>query len=261
MGRKDNQMPSDIDVRGVDEKSANCGMRQSETAEPTAVRDFYDRVYHAKAAPTASISKHLRRIALRVGPWQGKHVLDVGCGVGDWLKIGASLGAIPAGVDISHMAIDACRRSLPQAELYCGPAEALPFRNGQFDFISCLGSIEHFLNPESALREMVRVAKRDALFLLLVPNADFPPRRLGLYSGTEQAAVKEEVLTLEAWNQLFESAGLRVQTRWKDLHVLSTSWIFRGPGYLWPLRLAQALALPLWPLRWQYQVYHLCKLR
>lgn len=249
-------MARDIDVSGVDEKSANGGKRRNET-----VRDFYDCVYHAKAAPTASISKHLRRTALRIGPWQGKRVLDVGCGTGGWLKTVAALGAIPTGVDISRVAVDACRQSLPQAELRCGTAEELPFREGRFDFISCLGALEHFLNPASTLREMVRVAKPEALFLLLVPNADFPPRRLGLYSGTEQAAVKEEVLTLEAWKQLFESAGLRVQTRWRDLHVLSTSWIFRGPCYLWPLRLAQALALPLWPLRWQYQVYHLCKLR
>ena len=243
------------------EESTNRGTERNESAEPTAARDFYNRVYHAKAAPTALISRHLRRTALRIGSWQGKHVLDVGCGAGDWLKTVTALGAIPTGIDISHIALDTCRRSLPQADLHCGAAEELPFPDGQFDFISCLGALEHFLHPESALREMTRVGKHDALFLLLVPNADFPPRRLGLYSGTEQAAVKEEVLTLEAWNQLFDSAGLRVQTRWRDLHVLSSSWIFRGPCYRWPLRLAQALALPLWPLGWQYQVYHLCKLR
>jgi hypothetical protein len=39
---------------------------------------------------------------------------------------------------------------------------------------------------------------------------------------------------------------------------MSASWIFRGKFYQWPLRAAQALALPFWPLAWQYQVYHLC---
>jgi len=43
--------------------------------------------------------------------------------------------------------------------------------------------------------------------------------------------------------------------------VVSAGWIFFGPWYRWPLRATQALALPFWPLTWQYQVYHLCKLK
>jgi ubiquinone/menaquinone biosynthesis C-methylase UbiE len=259
--RNDNQILRDNDTRMVGEKFTDGGTKPKGAVDCATVRDFYDRVYHANSAPTLSSSRHLRRIASRVGPLQGKRVLDVGCGVGDWLKTVAALGAIPAGVDISSVAVDACRRSLPKAELHCGPAEELPFRDGQFDLISCMGALEHFLNPEAALHEMVRVAKPEALFLLLVPNAHFPPRRLGFYSGTEQSVIKEEALTLEAWKQLFESAGLRVRMHWKDLHVLSISWIFRGPCHVWPLRLAQALVLPLWPISWQYQVYYLCKLQ
>jgi hypothetical protein len=37
------------------------------------------------------------------------------------------------------------------------------------------------------------------------------------------------------------------------------AWINQGPMHARPLRLMQALALPLWPLRWQYQVYFVCK--
>ena len=80
-------------------------------------------------------------------------------------------------------------------------------------------------------------------------------------AGTHQAQVHEEDRSLEEWQALFESAGLRVERRWRDLHVLSASWIFRGPWYLWFIRATQALALPLWPLSWQYQVYHLCGLK
>ena len=108
---------------------------------------------------------------------------------------------------------------------------------------------------------MVRVAKREAIFLLLVPNADFLTRRLGLYGGTQQAEVREDVRTLAGWEGLFDSTGLRVTRRWRDLHVLSWSWIAQGKWYSWPCRAAQALALPFWPLSWQYQVYHLCEIK
>ena len=190
-----------------------------------------------------------------------KRLLDVACGTGLWLRAAADLGAIPAGIDISPVALEVCKASLPTAELLCAPAERLPFADGRFDFISCLGALEHFLETETALREMIRVAKPNADFLLLVPNAGFLTRRLGLFAGTRQVEVREAVRSLEEWQRLFESVGLRIDMRWKDLHVISWSWIMRGPKHLWPMRAAQALALPVWPLSWQYQVYHLCVLR
>jgi SAM-dependent methyltransferase len=178
-----------------------------------------------------------------------------------WLRAIAALGAVPAGVDLSRVALDLCLIALPHAELHCGPAEKLPFADGQFDFVSCLGALEHFLDPARALQEMVRVATPDAEFLLLVPNADFPPSRLGLYGGTDQSSVREVLRSLEGWQELFESAGLTIVKRWRDLHVLSTSWITLGPWYFWPVRLTQALMLPIWPLFWQYQVYYHCSLK
>ena len=93
--------------------------------------------------------------------------------------------------------------------------------------------------------------------MILVPNKDFLTRRLGLYAGTRQVDAKEVVRTLEEWRALFEQAGLKVEARWKDLHVLSWRWISLGRWYRVPLRFAQAIMLAVWPLRWQYQVYHL----
>ena len=232
-----------------------------EALDHAGVRDYYDGVYHKYADVEARIPNHYRRLAKRFVPWWGKRLLDVGCGTGLWLRAVAELGAVTAGNDISQAAIDICKRSLPQAQLHCGPAEHLPFADRQFDFVSCLGALEHFLNPDAALREMSRVAKAEAGFLFLVPNADFLPRRWGLYSGTQQVAVHEQVRKLAEWQELFESAGFRIEARWKDLHVLTPSWIVNGSWYSWPLRAAQALALPCWPLCWQYQVYHQCRLR
>ncbi len=226
-----------------------------------AIREFYDRIYYAGATEAGAVAAHLRRLAKKFLPWNNQRLLDVACGTGQWLSAAAALGALPAGVDISQKALDVCRVTLPQADLHCGPAEQLPFAASAFDVISCLGALEHFLDPAAALREMVRVAKPGARFILLVPNAEFPPLRLGLYGGTQQADLREEVRSLAEWRELFASAGIQVRHRWRDLHVLTPSWIFRGPWYGWPVRAAQAFALPLWPLRWQYQVYHLCTIQ
>ncbi len=231
------------------------------TARNEEIRRFYDDVYYRHAGKPSRLSRHLQRLARHFEPWQGRKVLDVACGQGEWLRAASALGAIPAGVDISQVALNACRQCLPRADLHCGAAEQLPFAAQQFDVVSCLGAIEHFIDPQVALGEMVRVAKSNAVFLFLVPNSGFLTRRLGLFLGTRQAELREEVRSLREWQELFESAGLVVLYRWRDLHVLSSSWIFCGPWYRWPLRAAQALALPFWPLAWQYQVYHLCKLK
>lgn len=105
---------------------------------------------------------------------------------------------------------------------------------------------------------MRRVAKPDARYLILVPNAGFLTRRLGLYQGTQQTLIKETVLSLQAWEAMLNEAGLSVQATWKDLHPLNTQWITLGSPLQWPIRLGQAAALPFWPVAWQYQVYFWC---
>jgi ubiquinone/menaquinone biosynthesis C-methylase UbiE len=223
------------------------------------VKTYYDEAYYKEAGKHAIISLHLRRLASRLDIYTSQRVLDVACGTGEWLQAVQERGGIPFGIDLSARAIEVCKQNVPNGTFFCGPAEKLPFDDAQFDWITCLGSIEHFVDPEGALREMARVAKRDARFVLLVPNADFLTRRLGLYRGTNQTAAIEDVRTLEQWQALFESAGLIIQMRWKDLHVFSRSWLLAQGLLGFPLRATQALLLALWPLRWQYQIYHLCR--
>jgi SAM-dependent methyltransferase len=148
---------------------------------------------------------------------------------------------------------------LPSAKLHEGVAESLPFEDGSFDLVSCLGSLEHFLDQPRALQEMRRVARPGGRILVLVPNAGFLTRRLGLYGGTGQKAIRETVRPLAEWEDMFREAGLRIVARWRDLHPLSVGWITQGSFISWPLRTVQAAALAVWPLSWQYQVYFDCR--
>ncbi len=184
------------------------------------MRQFYDTVYYENAVADTTVSGHLLRLASKIKIRQGQRLLDVGCGAGKWLFSAIKRGAYPVGVDLSQKAIAICKKTLPWGGVCLGAAEALPFHDKQFHVVSCLGSLEHFLDSESALEEIVRVARDDAIFLLLVPNADFLTRRLGLYGGTDQSAVREQVRTLPQWQELFEASGLKVIHRWRDLHVL-----------------------------------------
>lgn len=225
------------------------------------IRRFYDGEYHVPERTAAQqLSWHMRAVAGRLGDLRGRAVLDVACGTGLWLAELARRGAAPvAGIDLSENAIATCRSRLPQAEFAVGPAEHLPFADQRFAVVTCMGSLEHFVDKPGALAEMRRVTIPGGLVLLLVPNAGFLTRRLGLYRGTEQARVREDVLSLATWQGLFTDAGLTIAGRWRDLHTLSPGWIRQGSLRVQCLRAAQALALPLWPLAWQYQVYFLCR--
>lgn len=225
----------------------------------TEIKHFYDSVYHANVKVGEVYNRgHYLRLFRKLNLRRGDRILDVACGTGGWLRICDENGVLVSGVDLSDAAISICKGVMPEGRFYSQPAETLPFEDSVFDIVSCLGSLEHFIDPQHSLKEMVRVAKPGANIVILVPNKDFLTRKLGLFSGTYQTGAREVVRTLDEWEFLFQSAGLAVIERWKDLHIFNRHWITTGRVYLWPFRLVQCVLLAIWPLQWQYQVYHRC---
>ena len=159
------------------------------------VADYYDRHYHA-GATVGQPGHDLHRLARRLQIEPGLRVLDIACGTGEWLAVLASMGAVVSGIDISTRAVEVCRQRLPEGIFETGPAETLPFPTQGFDIVTCMGSLEHFLDQPCALREMIRVARPGGRVLILVPNAGFLPYRLGLYHGTQQQAIRETIRSL-----------------------------------------------------------------
>ena len=232
-------------------------MGADDSNEQAEIKRFYDTVYYKDTQSKSIPNRHHLQLAKRLAIGPDNRVLDIACGTGEFLTACHKQGATIAGVDLSDAAIDVCKANLPDGEFHACTAENLPFADDQFDVVTCLGSLEHFLSPVAALQEMVRVGKPAARFILLVPNKDFLTRQLGLYGGTHQVDAREVVRTLDEWESIFQAAGLNTVERWKDLHVLSWRWIASAGWLQMPFRAAQALALTVWPLGWQYQVYHL----
>ena len=100
-------------------------------------------------------------------------LLDVSCGEGLFLRE-APRKADPLktfGLDISDVAVSIARNNTPGSILTVADGQRIPFRDKIFDYVTCLGSLEHYLDTDLGLRELNRVAKDEAKFCIVLPNS------------------------------------------------------------------------------------------
>jgi SAM-dependent methyltransferase len=219
------------------------------------VKTWYNQHYAAKGLQSMRPAAAYPVFLDILGAEPGKRLLDVSCGAGSLLAAARARDVDATGVDLSDQAVRLAKQVAPGARVAVGAGEALAFRDRTFDYVTCLGSLEHFLDMELGLREMQRVAKPAARFCIMVPNQDFLGWKLVGHQGTAQQDINENLLPLAAWRQLFERSGLAI------LDVLPDRWhavrwrAGQGSNGIkrWVTGPALEVAWRLLPLRWQYQ--------
>ena len=92
-------------------------------------------------------------------------LLEVACGSGIFLAEQAAHVRHVAGLDLSGIQVGLARRRLADriaagtAEIVRGDAAALPWEDGRFSVVTCMGSMEAFPDPGRAVAEMYRVLR------------------------------------------------------------------------------------------------------
>lgn len=122
-----------------------------------------------------------RRLALigRYADLESKRILDVGCGLGTYVKKLRTFSDEVYGVDI-----DADKVAQAQEELeyiYLAPAERLPFPNAFFDVVLLHEVLEHVASDQEAVSEAHRVAKPGGRMVIFAPNRLYPFETHGMY--------------------------------------------------------------------------------
>lgn len=178
-------------------------------------------------------------------PQSRKKVLDVGCSIGMLLGAARERGLVSFGVDISQKAVELSRQNSPQSPVVKGSGQAMGFKDATFDYVTCVGTLEHFLDIDKGLREIQRISNDDAEFMIVVPNRDSYTWAFRSVKGTEQREIKEHLYTLSGWKERFERNGFEIKRVHRDIwpvyHRLKLKWITK-----WVLR-------KLVPLRYTYQ--------
>lgn len=100
---------------------------------------------------------------------KGATILDAGCGTGLITRHINSNSIIA--LDINQWAVKRARLHLSnRVQCIVGDTEYLPLASNVFDVVICTDVLEHLLNPDRSLKEMLRVMKSEAILIGEVPS-------------------------------------------------------------------------------------------
>ncbi|NEC86379.1 class I SAM-dependent methyltransferase [Streptomyces sp. SID12501] len=92
-----------------------------------------------------------------LGAWQGRTVLDLGCGAGDFAGMASALGANVSGLDASAALIEIAQRRNPTSTFRVGDMQHLPFPDHRFSVVTAFNSLHFARNPARTITEAKRV--------------------------------------------------------------------------------------------------------
>ncbi|MDO8603480.1 MAG: class I SAM-dependent methyltransferase [Candidatus Omnitrophota bacterium] len=214
----------------------------------------YDRIFstHGLRADD-SYYKWIIRI---LGGMSNKKFLDISCGEGIVLREAGRLGAKTFGLDISQQALKKTKINSPASFLVLSDGENICF-NAKFDYVTCLGSLEHYNYPEAGCREIARLLEDSGRSIIVLPNKFSMHVILDVLfkgkSGNEGFQIIERDASFGQWKEFLEANGLKalkaykVNERpvlWKDGKIRSIAKFLRNLWfyYLVPFYFAREFA-------------------
>lgn len=196
-------------------------------------------------------------------PTQGR-LLDVACGAGEVVRLAGQHGLQAVGLDLSEVVVrSAAQRVKPYASIGVSRGENIPFASESFDFVTNIGSLEHFYNPAKGVREMVRVLKPGGKAFILVPNTFSLLTNVWHAMRTGETSVDDQPLQRYGaradWVYLLESNGMKVTQTIK----YERPWPYRVSDWDYylhrPKELMRLLVAPFVPLNLAFCFLFICE--
>jgi len=196
-------------------------------------------------------------------PRPSARLLDISTGQGRLVVLAQRQGLRAVGMDF---ALDGVRLGKSQeagASWSVSDGEKLPLPGGCIDYVTHIGSLEHYEHPLDGMREIARVLKPGGAACVLLPNS------YGLLGNVKYVMQHGQIFddgqplqrynTRQGWHDLLFEAGLRPYRTlkyerewprtWKDLR-----WYLARPA-----KIARLLISPLVPLNLGNCLVYLCR--
>lgn len=130
-------------------------------------QEFYRQEYR-RLKPDWKDSSNIYRDTIDRLTTAETHVLDIGCGHGDFMKPVYDKTPHVYGIDPDQSALD--KNTFIKNKIV-GVVEKLPYENNFFDIVVSAWVLEHLANPKEAFEEIFRVLKPSGKVVFLTPNA------------------------------------------------------------------------------------------
>jgi SAM-dependent methyltransferase len=211
---------------------------------------------HPSQVWTRGLERRLE-IVRRDVPLDGRRILDIGCGVGAFVRRLRELSPEVYGVDIDRERVT--RGAQEVANLALAVGEHLPFADETFDVVLLHEVLEHVTDDEATLRETRRVLRPQGRVVIFCPNRLYPMETHGIFLGRRYVFGNIPLVNwipnplrdrLVPHARAYTKAGLRRIYQRAGLRAVLHSYVYPGFDHIAGGRRAvgRALRAALYPL-------------
>lgn len=236
-------------------------IRHPNMNEPSAIRRAYSQLYQHNDILLRD-SFYLWLISL-LRPQPGRILLDISCGQGRLVKFAQRQGLRAIGMDFAEEAIRKGLTESPESGWAIADGEQLPLPEASVDYVTHIGSLEHYQQPEAGMREIARVLKPSGLACVLLPNS------YGLLSNVKYVWQTGQVFddgqplqrynTRRGWHAMLVVNGLTPFRTLKYEREWPRTWADVGWYLTRPTKLARLFIADFIPLNLANCFVYLCR--
>ena len=252
----------------------DCGLvRLDPQPDDAVLASIYDAAYfigsedevlraEANAVKRDTAKLQLSDIAackFEIAPEKPPRMLEVGCGLGNFMVEARNAGFDVYGIDVSGSAVASANQVLGEERARAGGLEEAGFEEGSFDVVVLADVIEHVRDPARFVAHIRRLVKPDGLVFVATPSLDSLSARL---MGRHWMEFKLEHLFYfdrRTLQRLLEEGGFEAVTFTPGRKVLSLGYVIghfkRYPVAVFtPMMRFLGWILPQWLLRHRFRV-------
>ena len=147
-------------------------------------------------------------------PVAGKSLLDISCGQGRLVTFAKRKKLKAIGVDFAYEGVLIGQNNDHECSWLVGDGENLPLSTCSVDYVTHIGSLEHYIHPGDGAKEIFRVLKPDGKACILLPNA------FGMWGNIKYVWRHGEIFddgqplqryaTRNTWQKMLMNAGLKI---------------------------------------------------